>query len=316
LKYHYKDVFLIPNYSELFSRTKASTFVDFGPRSFLIPVIPANMKCSIDLDTAKMLDKLSCFYILHRFDIDIHDFVRTANKEKMKCVSISVGVNKTDYDVLEKIKEDGLRVDYITVDVAHGHHILVKQMLTYLKENFKKTFLIAGNIVTEQAAKDLTSWGANALKVGIGQGYVCTTKDKTGFTFPMFSCVSELSKKYNVIADGGIRCTGDIAKALAAGAKMVMCGSVFARLKNSPAKTILNPIDNKKYKEYYGSASFQNKGNNKNIEGKTELVEIEEKSYLDKIKEIQEDLQSAISYAGGVNVSCLKNAKWGLHITS
>ena len=315
MKYHYKDVFLIPNYSELASRSKASTFVDFGPRSFFIPVIPANMKCSIDFNTARMLDKMSCFYILHRFDIDIYDFVVAANREKMKCVSISVGVNKTDYELLDRIKKENLRVDYITVDVAHGHHLLVKQMLSYLKEHFKKSFLIAGNIVTEQAAKDLTSWGANALKVGIGQGYVCTTKDKTGFTYPMFSCILELSKKYNIIADGGVRSTGDIAKALAAGAKMVMCGSVFARLKDSPARTVLNPIDNKKYKEYYGSASFQNKGNNKNIEGKTELVEIEEKSYLDKIKEIQEDLQSAISYAGGAGVSCLKNAKWDAHIT-
>lgn len=316
MKYHYKDVFLIPKYSELSSRSKATTVVDFGIKSFSLPVIPSNMKCSIDITTARLLDRLSCFYILHRFDIDVYDFVKTANKEKWKIVSISIGVNSNDYELLNLILNEKLRVDYITVDVAHGHHLLVKNMLSFLKENFKKTFIIAGNIVTEEAARDLTSWGANAIKVGIGQGYVCTTKDKTGFTYPMFSCILELSKKYTVIADGGIRCTGDIAKALAAGAKMVMCGSIFAKLKDSPARTVINPIDNKKYKEYYGSASFQNKGKDKNIEGKTELVELEEKTYHEKIKEIIEDLQSAISYAGGVSVSSLKNSKWDTHFTS
>lgn len=315
MKYHYKDVFLIPNYSELSSRSKATTFVDFGARSFILPVIPSNMKCSIDINTARMLDRIGCFYIMHRFNISNYDFVKHANKENWKAISISVGVNKVDYDSLTQIGNENLRVDYITVDVAHGHHLLVKQMLTFLKQNFKKTYIIAGNIVTEAAAADLTTWGANALKVGIGQGYVCTTKDKTGFTYPMFSCVLELAKKYTVIADGGIRCTGDIAKALAAGAKMVMCGSIFAKLKDSPAKTVNSPFDNKKYKEYYGSASYQNKNKNKNIEGKTELVELEDKTYVEKIKEIQEDLQSAISYSGGIAIPSLKKAMWDTHVT-
>lgn len=315
MKYHYKDVFLIPNYSELQTRSKASTFVDFGSRSFILPVIPSNMKCSIDINTARVLDRMGCLYIMHRFDINNLDFVKLANKENWKAVSISVGVNEGDYDVLTQIKNLNLRVDFITVDVAHGHHLLVKQMLTFLRQNFIKSYIIAGNIVTEPAAEDLTKWGAHALKVGIGQGYVCTTKDKTGFTYPMFSCVLELSKKYVVIADGGIRSTGDIAKALAAGAKMVMCGGVFAKLKDSPAKTVNNPFDNKKYKEYYGSASFQNKNKNKNIEGKTELVELEDKTYVEKIKEMQEDLQSAISYAGGTSIASLKKAKWDTHIT-
>jgi GMP reductase len=252
---------------------------------------------------------------MHRFDIDNYEFVKLANNENWKAVSISVGVNKVDYETLKLINQKNLRVDFITVDVAHGHHLLVKQMLDFIKQNFKKTFIIAGNIVTEAAAADLTLWGANAIKVGIGQGYVCTTKDKTGFTYPMFSCVLELAKKYTVVADGGIRCTGDIAKALAAGAKMVMCGSIFAKLKDSPAKTVINPSDNKKYKEYYGSASFQNKNKNKNIEGKTELIELEDKTYLEKIKEIQEDLQSAISYAGGSALPSLRRAKWDSHIT-
>jgi len=315
LKYHYKDIFLIPNYSELPSRSKASTFLDFGSRSFIVPVIPSNMKCSIDISTAKILDRIGCFYVMHRFDIDNYEFVKLANNENWKAVSISVGVNKVDYETLKLINQKNLRVDFITVDVAHGHHLLVKQMLDFIKQNFKKTFIIAGNIVTEAAAADLTLWGANAIKVGIGQGYVCTTKDKTGFTYPMFSCVLELAKKYTVVADGGIRCTGDIAKALAAGAKMVMCGSIFAKLKDSPAKTVINPSDNKKYKEYYGSASFQNKNKNKNIEGKTELIELEDKTYLEKIKEIQEDLQSAISYAGGSALPSLRRAKWDSHIT-
>jgi len=307
-KYHYKDVFLIPNYSELPSRSKASTSTTLGKFNFKLPVIPSNMKCSIDYNTAKLLDKHSCFYIMHRFDNDVLSFVEAANKEKWRSISISIGVNEKDYETLDIILKKQLRVDFITIDVAHGHHLLVKNMLTYLKA-FKNTFKIAGNIATAKAADDLIRWGADAVKVGIGQGYVCTTKDKTGFTFPMFSAVNEINKKYVIIADGGVKCNGDIAKAVVAGARLVMCGGMFAKLKDSPAKTIVG-MDGLFYKEYYGSASFKNKNIEKNIEGKAELVVREDKTYIDKIIELTEDLQSAISYAGGTNLAALKTVTW------
>lgn len=305
---HYKDIVLVPNYSELSSRSEADVTTQMGNFIFKVPVVPANMRCTIDEKTARALDQMQCFYIMHRFDIDLYEFVKLANEEDWYSVSISVGVNEADYRALYKLYDSGLRVNFITVDIAHGHCKKMKRMLNYLNQwKQKGTSIIAGNIVTEEAALDLVEWGADIVKVGIGQGHVCTTKDKTGFTMPMFTCVASMPGHISIIADGGIRCNGDVAKAIKAGACMVMCGSMFARLIDSPSPTIKDPhLKSHFYKEYYGSASYENKGHNKNIEGKREIIDMEHKTYQEKIQEVTEDLQSAISYAGG---KCLNDLR-------
>ena len=308
---HYKDIVLTPSYSSLSSRTEASTLVKLGKYTFNAPVVPANMKCSIDVETARTLDRNNLFYIMHRFDHDITEFVQTANHENWNCVSISVGVNKQDYLILEEIYNNKNRVDFITVDIAHGHCSLMKEMLDFLKIfRDRGTTIIAGNIATNEAAYDLIKWGADVVKVGIGQGHVCTTKDKTGFTMPMFTCVNKMPVHIPVIADGGIRCHGDITKALVAGATMVMCGSLFAKLIDSPSAVFKDQHTGETLKEYYGSASYHNKGIMKNIEGRRELMTAEHTTYLQKMNEIIEDLQSSISYAGGKCLDDLKSVKY------
>lgn len=297
---HYKDIVLVPNYSLLPSRSNADVSARLGDHTFKVPIVPSNMKCTIDVDTARVLDKMQCFYVMHRFDIDVFQFVKLANEQNWYSVSISIGVNEADYDLLRTIYNSNMRVNFITVDIAHGHCEKMKLMLEFLKKwKQRGTFIIAGNIVTEDAALDLVEWGADIVKVGIGQGYVCTTKDKTGFTMPMFTCVAGMPSHIPIIADGGIRCNGDIAKAIKAGASMVMCGSLFARLSDSPSHTYKDHHTGLTLKEYYGSASYHNKGHKKNIEGRRELIEVEGMTYKEKIREVAEDLQSAISYAGG-----------------
>jgi len=309
--YHYKDVVLIPKYSTLDSRSSADTSVTLAGHTFKGPVMPSNMKCTININIARMLSNNGYFYIMHRFDTDTVEFVRIANYEDWKLVSISVGVNDSDITILENLYTANHRVDFITVDIAHGHHKKMMDMLSYLQKfRDRGTKIIAGNIVTKEAAYDLIKWGADIVKVGIGQGYVCTTKDKTGFTMPMFTAVNTMPVHIPVIADGGIRCNGDIAKALVAGATMVMAGSMFAKLSDSPSATFKDPHTGETLKEYYGSASFYNKGNNKNIEGKRELIEADQMTYLQKMQEIQEDLQSAISYAGGNKLSDLVHTSY------
>jgi GMP reductase len=152
--------------------------------------------------------------------------------------------------------------------------------------------------------------GADAVKVGIGGGFACTTKDKTGFTYPMFSCIIECAKDRDVpvIADGGVRCNGDIAKALIAGASMVMCGSIFAACSDSPAP-LVKDAHGRRYKQYFGSASVHNKIEKKNIEGTMKLMDTDAFTYLEKMEEIKQDLQSAISYAGGCNLGALNLSK-------
>jgi len=237
----YSDVVLVPKMSNIESRGTIDVSCRFGNQLFNLPVVPANMRTVIDSHLAKSLSDAGFFYIMYRFDISNYEFVKTANKENWKTISISVGVKQSDISTLQKIAEDNLRVDYITIDIAHGHSVLMKNTINEIRKLFgNNTFVIAGNVATSDAVSDITEWGADAIKVGIGQGSPCTTKDKTGFTMPMFSCMLECASNASIplIADGGVKCNGDVAKAMSAGADMVMVGGMFAECVDSPAKIL------------------------------------------------------------------------------
>jgi GMP reductase len=312
--YHYKDIFLIPKFNDIISRSHIDTTREFCGKKFKLPVIPANMKCCIDYDICKFLSENGYFYVMHRFDEDILNFIRYANLQKFNTVSISVGIQQKDRELITTIsRDDSITIDFITIDVAHGHHSKVADQIKHIKQTLPATKIIAGNIATFQGVEYLYNAGADAVKVGIGGGYACTTKDKTGFTYPMFSCTLECAKDRNIpiIADGGVSCNGDIAKALVAGSSMVMCGSLFAACTDSPAP-IIKDSNGHRYKQYYGSASVHNKTEKKNIEGTMKLLETDSFTYKEKLEEIKQDLQSAISYAGGNDLSCLnETVSWG-----
>jgi GMP reductase len=297
----YDDIYLVPRYSELESRSKAKTLTPLGSKNFNLPIITSNMETVIDEKWAKWLSQENYFYVMHRFNGITVPFVKRANEENWNTISVSTGVNKDSYEELNTIFKDKLRLDYITIDIAHGHHSKVKAMMAYIRMLFPDVFIISGNVTTPDAVVDLQDWGANAIKVGIGPGKACTTRLQTGFHVPMFTAVKSCAEVANVpiIADGGIKNYGDIAKALVAGADMVMCGSLFASCSDSPAPTINGR------KVYYGSASFAAKKENKHVEGM--LLELEQSVTLEeKLNEIKQALQSSISYAGGTTLSCLK----------
>jgi len=316
---HYENVFLKPTFNSIQTRSEIDTDVMFCGKTFRLPVVPANMKCCVDYDVCKMLDLENYFYIMHRFDIDIVQFVEAANNKawmgEFKNISISVGIQFKDKALINTLANRKLRVDFITIDVAHGHHSKVANQIKVIKDNLPEAIVIAGNVATPDGVEYLQDNGADAVKVGVGGGYACTTKDKTGFTYPMFTCIQECSRvaRVPIIADGGVRCNGDIAKALVAGATMVMCGSIFASCSDSPAPVVRDE-SGRKYKQYYGSASIHNKNNNKNIEGTMRLMETDNFMYAEKMNEIQGDLQSAISYAGGKDLSALSNVEYGVQI--
>lgn len=312
----YSDISLVPNYSECSSRSDADASLILFGKKFNSPIIPANMKSVIDTQIAKWMSDNNYFYIMHRFDINIFDFVKKANQENWKTISISVGAKLKDKTEVLKISQAKLRVDFITIDIAHGHSKRVKTAIQYIKKQLPDTIIVAGNVATPDAVFDLANWGAQIVKVGIGQGSPCTTKDKTGFTMPMFSCVKDCSniftkdeKPIPIIADGGIKNNGDIAKALVAGATLVMAGGLFAACTDSPAKWISDSTNNSK-KAYFGSASFENKGHNNHIEGKLNSITSNNMNYEQKLSEIIQDLQSSISYAGGSDLSIFKNVEY------
>jgi len=304
---HYKDIQLIPNYCVVDSRKACKTNMAFGDHEFRLPVILANMRTVMTPEISVYLASNQYFYIMHRFNIDNFEFVKDMNDRSLN-VSISVGVNEDSYSQLENIRKSGMWVHYICIDVAHAFCEKVKKMLEYLRLYFPRTFIIAGNICTRQAALALNQWGAHCVKAGIACGSVCVTREKTGFGRPMVSTLLDLQDlSFPIISDGGCEKFGDIAKSLTLGATAVMSGHLFAGHEETAGSTI--EIDGRLYKEYYGSASQYNKGRYENVEGKKILVNY--KGAIAKtLKELQEDIQSSISYAGGSDLSAFKNVKW------
>jgi IMP dehydrogenase len=173
-------------------------------------------------------------------------------------VAAAIGVTGDAVDRAEALVKAG--VDAVVIDTAHGHTVGVVTILKSIKQQFPKLDVIVGNIATGEAAKYLVDAGADAVKVGIGPGSICTTRVVAGVGFPQFSAVLEVAAAIKgsgvpVIADGGIRYTGDIPKAIAAGADTVMLGSLLAGTKESPGSTII--YEGRKFKSYRGMGSVE-----------------------------------------------------------
>lgn len=305
--FDYEDIQLIPNKCIVNSRSECDTTTQFGKHHFKLPVVPANMQTIIDESLAIKLAENGYFYIMHRFTPESRlPFVQMMN-EKRLISSISVGVKENEYHLIVDLANHRLVPDYITIDIAHGHSNAVINMIKHIKKYLPDTFVIAGNVGTPEGVRELENAGADATKVGIGPGKVCITKLKTGFGTGGWQlaalrwCAKAARKP--IIADGGIRSNGDIAKSIRFGANMVMIGSLFAGHIESPGNTVMQ--DGIAMKEYFGSASEYQKGTRKNVEGKKMLVPCKG-SIMDTLTEMQQDLQSSISYAGGKDLNAIR----------
>ncbi|MBN9427576.1 MAG: GMP reductase [Burkholderiales bacterium] len=308
--FDYENILLLPRRCVVTSRRECDPSVEFGGRRFRIPVVPANMKTVVDDSICETLARGGWFYVQHRFDIDALAFARSM-RSKGLFVSISLGVKADDYRLVDELAASGIGADYITIDVAHGHADTVRAVIEHIKQRLPKAFVIAGNVGTPEAVIDLENWGADATKIGIGPGKVCITRMKTGFGTGGWQlsalkwCARVATKP--IIADGGIREHGDIAKSIRFGASMVMIGSLFAGLEESPGQKV--EVDGRIFKEYYGSASEFNKGSRSFVEGKRILEPVQGR-LADKLQEMEEDLQSSISYAGGRRLFDLRRVNY------
>jgi IMP dehydrogenase len=219
----------------------------------------------------------------------------------------AIGVQDEDKDRAMALVDAGANV--LLIDVAHGDHQNMIDMIHWCvtQDDFEKVDIIAGNIATAEAAELLQTYGAHGLRVGIGGGSLCTTRIKTGFGVPNVTSLEDIAKVANVpiMADGGLRTSGDISKALAVGADCVMLGSLLAGTDESPGKILETP--NGLYKRYRGSASLETKVSHgqaaRNVEGESTTI-----PYKGGVKFIINGLldgvKSALSYAGS---SDLKN---------
>jgi IMP dehydrogenase len=243
------------------------------------------------------------------FFVDEMEEMNERWRKKPLCAAI--GVIDDYVERAQELVANGCNV--LLIDVAHGHHILVKDALRRLKNEVKGTFeVVAGNIATSEAAKDLCEWGADGLRVGIGNGSLCETRIRTGVGIPQVTTLMDIlpiSDNYNVPinADGGIRNIGDVCKGLACGADSVMLGSLLSGTKESPGsiEKIGQWPNEQLFKKYRGSASLDSKldrGVNENVEGNHKII-----PYKGKLKRILKDItdgvRSSFSYVGANNIS-------------
>ena len=250
------------------------------------------MKTVIDAPISEWLAANGYFYVMHRFGLDAVAYARRMRGLGLY-VSISSGVKPADFDVVDRLAAEGIGADYVTIDIAHGHADSVRRAIEHIRSRLPGAFVIAGNVATPEAVIDLESGGAHGAKVGVGPGKVCITRLKTGFGTGGWQlsalkwCARVATKP--IIADGGIRDHGDIAKSVRFGAAFVMIGSLFAGHEESPGRTV--EVDGRRCKEYYGSASDFNKGEHRHVEGKRILEPIKGR-LADTLREMREDVQA------------------------
>jgi len=313
MPFDYSNMNLVPKLCVVNSRSECDTSTRFGKYKFSLPVVPANMECVINIEIAKKLAKNNYFYIMHRFNVDVVSFCKEMISNNYY-TSISIGVNGDSYMDIDKLKLNNINPDYITIDIAHGHCLKMKNIISYVKENLPNTFIIAGNVSTRDAVIDLEDWGADAIKVGIGPGSACTTYNATGFgsrgiQASIIRDCSSVATRAKLIADGGVTYPGDIAKSLVLGASMVMIGGMFSGLTDSPGNEVQG-TDGQMYKEFWGSASAHQSNKKNRIEGTKKLIPMKQHNILQEMTYIEECLQSAVSYGGGVNLDCLESVNY------
>ncbi len=324
--YSYNDVLIIPKYNKVLSRKDVNleTFVTKNHK-IKIPILAANMDTVCESEMAIALGKLGGLGVIHRF-MTIENQAKEVKRVKEQNLLAAAAIGIKDFQERAKtLVEAG--VDIIVIDIAHGHSKYAGKTLDFLKENYPKIDVMAGNIVTKDAAEYFISKGADALKVGIGAGSVCTTRTMTGVGMPQVTAVMDVHEasqgKIPICADQAIRNPGDMAKALGAGANNVMLGYVFSASEESPGEIIEK--DGKKFKIYRGMASFEamsekNKLKNENheiinIEGKKTLI-----PYKGPIKPIVEKflggLSSGMTYVGAKDMENFIGKSDFVYITS
>ena len=212
------------------------------------------------IEKLPIVDKNNCLVGLITFKDIVKNRMRpNACKDKFGRLRVAAAVGVT-HDVIDRISAlIDVNVDAIVIDTAHGHSKNVIDILTKVKNTYNSIDIVVGNIATAKAAEELIKAGADAVKVGIGPGSICTTRVVAGIGVPQLTAVMdvyEITKKYNIplIADGGIRYSGDIVKAMVAGASSVMLGSIIAGVEESPGETII--FESRKYKSYRGMGSI------------------------------------------------------------
>jgi len=349
--YTYDDINIIPKYSDIEHRDKINISTRFTKKTLLdVPIVSSPMDTITEYDMANEMLEWGGVGVIHRFmsiekqsrqmkqlkyqfdsyfsqdekdwDKEYEEATEDDDRELIlhimdgndrwskRPLCAAIGVTE---DYLERARELELNgCNVLLIDVAHGHHKLVGDAIEEIKTRLPSIEVIAGSVATGEACEYLCEKGADAIRIGIGNGSLCETRIRTGVGIPqvtaLLDCVA-VADTYGcpTIADGGIRTVGDVCKGLSCGADSIMLGSLLSGTKETPGEIekVGKWPNEQLYKKYRGSASLDSKksrGNNKNVEGNHKVI-----PYKGKVKriitDIQEGLRSSFSYVGANNLS-------------
>jgi len=317
----YDDISIIPDYSSIESRSLCDTSTKLGHFDLNVPLVSSPMDTITGVNMCIQLARLGGIGVLHRF--------QTIEEQVGMCYDIEAEVREQYLAAIGvghkgKDRVDSLisytNVKGVCIDVAHGDHNLVLDMIDYIKKEFEDMHIMAGNIVTKESAQRLTEAGADSLRVGIGNGSMCETRIRAGVGVPQATALNDIYNYTNsldiespyIVADGGCKTVGDIPKAIALGADAVMIGSLFAGTKETPGSiSKMGQWPNEQlYKKYQGSASIDSKiargEETKNVEGNSKITPYKGK-VIRIVNDIQDGLKSAMSYVGAETIPHFMN---------
>ena len=323
----FDDVLLLPRYSEILPSETDISLKLTNKIALKVPFLSSAMDTVTESKMAIAIASAGGIGVIHR-NLNIKkqsNEIKIVKKKKL-LVGAAIGTNKEDLERAKSLLNNGC--DLIVVDTAHGHSEKVLKILEILKKTSKSVPVCVGNIATGEAAKKLFNHGADIIKVGIGPGSICTTRMVAGIGVPQISAILEVkkalkNKKIKIISDGGIKFSGDIAKALAAGADAIMMGSIFAGTEESPGRKF--KFKGKTYKQYRGMGSIgamssgsANRYFQKKFRDKSKFVpegvegRVEYKGNVSKIiYQLKGGLRSSMGYIGAKNLQQIsKNAKF------
>uniref|UniRef100_A0A6I8P7N5 GMP reductase n=2 Tax=Ornithorhynchus anatinus TaxID=9258 RepID=A0A6I8P7N5_ORNAN len=330
VKLDFKDVLLRPKRSTLKSRSEVNLMRSFVFRNSKqsysgIPVIAANMDTVGTFEMAKELCKFSLFTTIHKhYNLQQWKEFASQNPDCLEHLAASSGMGSSDLEQLVQILEALPEVRYICLDVANGYSEDFVEFVKVVRKRFPQHTIMAGNVVTGEMVEELILSGADIIKVGIGPGSVCTTRQKTGVGYPQLSAVMECADAAHglnghIISDGGCSCPGDVAKAFGAGADFVMLGGMLAGHTESGGDLIKR--DGKQYKLFYGMSSdlamkkyAGGVADYRASEGKT--VEVPFKGPVERtVRDLLGGIRSTCTYVGAAKLKELSRRTTFIRVT-
>jgi len=311
--FSFDDVLMIPQKSDISSRDDVCLQTSVSMMNLQVPIVSSPMDTVTGHEMLYSMSIAGGLGIMHRYNTIQEQVSEIKKARTLGATNLGAAIGVTG-DYLERsraLKNEGVYM--FCLDVAHGHHVVMERALKKIKDSFgEEVVLIAGNVATSAGYSDLAAWGADVVRVGIGGGSICSTRIQTGHGLPTLYSVMLCSAQREfeqgdtlIMADGGIRSSGDIVKSLAFGADLVMLGSVLAGTPESPGETIVDTSGHKR-KVYRGMASKEAqtdwRGSARSLEGISSTVPLKPPTQ-EIMQELAFNIKSGLSYTGAKNVS-------------